>query len=186
MKRTSSFSTRSPKLPSDALRKAAEVNSLDKFQLVFRQVLESLFIERMELNEELFTDYMSKPELQDLVSNWLGSQVYDRPWWFKISESAGMSSGVGPKTQSLSIGRNLRRFRLRTPILGAQYTMCTGLLETGCVVRITSSLLLATAQPKILQAITRAGFFQSNPIHPCSWMVILLPWREVSLLRTTN
>jgi type I restriction enzyme R subunit len=63
---------------NESLRKAAEVNSLDKFQLVFRQVLESLFIERIELNEELFTDYMSKLELQDVVSNWLGSQVYDR------------------------------------------------------------------------------------------------------------
>ena len=63
---------------NEALRKAAEVNSLDKFQLVFRQVLESLFIERMELNEELFTDYMSKPEMRELVSKWLGGQVYDR------------------------------------------------------------------------------------------------------------
>jgi hypothetical protein len=63
---------------NESLRKAAEVNSLDKFQLVFRQVLESLFIERMELNEGLFTDYMSKLELHDVVSNWLGSQVYDR------------------------------------------------------------------------------------------------------------
>lgn len=63
---------------SEALQKAAEVNSLDKFQLVFRQVLESLFIERMELNEELFTDYMSRPEMQELISKWLGSQVYDR------------------------------------------------------------------------------------------------------------
>ena len=40
--------------------------------------LESLFIERMELNEDLFTDYMGKPEMQELVSKWLGSQVYDR------------------------------------------------------------------------------------------------------------
>lgn len=63
---------------NETLRKAAEVNSLDKFQLVFRQVLESLFIERMELNEELFTDYMSKPEMQDLIAKWLGSQVYGR------------------------------------------------------------------------------------------------------------
>lgn len=63
---------------NESLQKAAEVNSLEKFQLVFRQVLESLFIERMELNEELFTDYMSKPEIQDLISKWLGSQVYDR------------------------------------------------------------------------------------------------------------
>ncbi|MBN2808062.1 MAG: type I restriction endonuclease subunit R, partial [Deltaproteobacteria bacterium] len=61
---------------NEMLRKAAEVNSLDKFQLVFRQVLESLFIERMELNEELFTDYMSKPHLQELISDWMGSQVY--------------------------------------------------------------------------------------------------------------
>jgi len=65
-------------LQNESLRKAAEVNSQDKFQLVFSQVLESLFIERMELNEELFTDYMGKPELQDLISKWLGSQVYER------------------------------------------------------------------------------------------------------------
>jgi type I restriction enzyme R subunit len=51
---------------------------LDKFQLVFEQVLESLFIDRMELNEELFSAYMSKPELQELVSKWLGCQVYGR------------------------------------------------------------------------------------------------------------
>ncbi|MDO4777881.1 MAG: DEAD/DEAH box helicase family protein [Cardiobacteriaceae bacterium] len=63
---------------NETLQKAAEVNPLDKFQLVFRQVLESLFIERMELNEELFADYMSKPEMQELVSKWLGGQVYDR------------------------------------------------------------------------------------------------------------
>ena len=37
--------------------------SPDKFQLVFRQVLESLFIERMELNDELFADYMTRLDL---------------------------------------------------------------------------------------------------------------------------
>ena len=63
---------------NESLQKAAEVNSLDKFQLVFRQVLESLFIERMDLNEELFTDFMGKPDMQELVSKWLGCQVYDR------------------------------------------------------------------------------------------------------------
>ncbi|WP_050525664.1 type I restriction endonuclease subunit R [Pseudorhodobacter aquimaris] len=62
----------------ESLQKAAEVNSLDKFQLVFRQVLESLFIDRMDLNQELFAEYMGKPEMQELVSKWLGSQVYDR------------------------------------------------------------------------------------------------------------
>lgn len=62
---------------NESLQIAAEVNSLEKFQLVFRQVLESLFIERMELNEDLFSDYMGKPELQELVSKSLGSQVYE-------------------------------------------------------------------------------------------------------------
>ncbi|MHB8310173.1 type I restriction endonuclease subunit R [Metallibacterium sp.] len=72
---------------NESLRKAAEVNSLDKFHLVFRQVLESLFIERMELNEELFTDYMGKPEMQELVSKWLGGRVYD-----KLSAKSGADS----------------------------------------------------------------------------------------------
>ncbi len=62
----------------EALRRAAEANPVEKFQLVFRQALESLFIERMDLNEELFTNYMSNPELQEVVSKWLGKQVYNR------------------------------------------------------------------------------------------------------------
>ena len=32
------------------------------------QVLESLFIERMEMNEEVFTDYLGSPDLQDVVT----------------------------------------------------------------------------------------------------------------------
>jgi type I restriction enzyme R subunit len=48
----------------DALRRAAEANPADKFQLVFRETLESLFSERRDLNEESFTNHMSHPELQ--------------------------------------------------------------------------------------------------------------------------
>ena len=62
----------------EALRRAAEANPADKFQLVFREALESIFIERMDLNEELFTKYMGNPDLQELVSKWLGEQVYKR------------------------------------------------------------------------------------------------------------
>ena len=59
----------------DALRRAAELSpqSADAWL-----ALESLFIERMDLNEELFTNYMSNPELQEVVSKWLGKQVYKR------------------------------------------------------------------------------------------------------------
>ncbi|WP_197019116.1 hypothetical protein [Thioalkalivibrio sp. HK1] len=46
--------------------------------MVFKDELNSLFIERMELNEKLFTDYMSQPELQEVVSKYLGEQIYKR------------------------------------------------------------------------------------------------------------
>ena len=38
----------------------------------------ALFIERMELNEKLFAEYMVKPELWDLITSALGRQVYKR------------------------------------------------------------------------------------------------------------
>lgn len=62
----------------ESLKQAAEANTLDKFQLVFRQVLESLFIERMEMNEELFARFMNEKDFQNVVAKWLGSQVYER------------------------------------------------------------------------------------------------------------
>ncbi|BCX82463.1 hypothetical protein MIT9_P2049 [Methylomarinovum caldicuralii] len=62
----------------DALRDVAKANPLEKFQLVFQQALESLFIERMELNEELFSEFMGNQEMQNLIAKTLGSQVYTR------------------------------------------------------------------------------------------------------------
>lgn len=59
----------------DRLTQAAQTNPIEKFQLVFDRVLESLFIERMELNEDLFARYMNDPEFKELVSQWLGQQV---------------------------------------------------------------------------------------------------------------
>ncbi len=37
-----------------ALRQAAAVNPEDKFELVFKNLLETLFVERMDQNEEIF------------------------------------------------------------------------------------------------------------------------------------
>jgi type I restriction enzyme R subunit len=63
---------------NEELQQAAKANSLDKFKLVFNQALDTLFIERMGLNEELFAEYMGKPELRDLIAIALGKQVYKR------------------------------------------------------------------------------------------------------------
>ena len=68
-----------PDVPGNATAPAAaEANPIDKFQMVFRQVLQSLFIDRMDMNEELFATYMNDPEFQEEVVRWLGQQVYER------------------------------------------------------------------------------------------------------------
>ena len=63
---------------SDALQQAAQVNSADKFVLLFKRLLESLFIERIDQNESMFARYMNDPEFQRLVAESLGADVYQR------------------------------------------------------------------------------------------------------------
>jgi type I restriction enzyme R subunit len=65
-------------LRDDALRQAAKVNPEDKFALAFGNLLETLFIERMDQNEEIFARYMNDPAFQALVAQWLASDVYRR------------------------------------------------------------------------------------------------------------
>jgi type I restriction enzyme R subunit len=62
----------------DALRQAAAVNPADKFELVFRNLLETLFVERMDQNEEIFVRFMNDAPLQKEVTAWMASEVYRR------------------------------------------------------------------------------------------------------------
>ena len=43
----------------------------------------------MELNEDLFSDYMGKQDMRELVSNALGSQVYERLERAKVMHEEG-------------------------------------------------------------------------------------------------
>ncbi|MEM8534815.1 MAG: type I restriction endonuclease [Chloroflexota bacterium] len=63
---------------SDELQQSAEVNSEEKFSLLFNQLLESLFIERMDQNETIFARYMNDTGFQKLVSVLLGTEAYRR------------------------------------------------------------------------------------------------------------
>ncbi len=63
---------------SSDLQQAAQANPLDKFQLLFRGVLQSLVIDRMEQNEELTAKVLNDETFQKLVSGWLGTEVYRR------------------------------------------------------------------------------------------------------------
>lgn len=61
-----------------ALRQAAAVNPGDKFELVFRNLLEALFVERMDQNEEIFARFMNDRSFQKVVTGWLSSEAYRR------------------------------------------------------------------------------------------------------------
>jgi type I restriction enzyme R subunit len=62
----------------ESLREAAGANPEEKFALVFATVLESLFVERMEQNEDIFARFMNDRAFQEAVSGWLTSEVYKR------------------------------------------------------------------------------------------------------------
>ncbi|WP_160715354.1 type I restriction endonuclease subunit R [Chitinophaga solisilvae] len=60
----------------EAIIKAAEVNPEDKFELVFKNLLQNLFIERIDQNEDIFARFMNDLSFQKVVTNWLANQAY--------------------------------------------------------------------------------------------------------------
>ncbi|MEO5831588.1 MAG: type I restriction endonuclease [Rhodanobacter sp.] len=65
-------------LGDSSLREAAAVNPEEKFALLFSDLLQTLFIERMEQNEDIFARFMNEQEFQKLVGNWISGKVYAR------------------------------------------------------------------------------------------------------------
>lgn len=63
---------------SDTLRTAARANTLDNFKHVFERMLEGLFIDRMEGNEEIFDRIMQDASFRDVASSHLMREIYDR------------------------------------------------------------------------------------------------------------
>lgn len=65
-------------MADDGLRQAAAVNPGDKFELVFRNLLERLFAERIDQNEEIFVRFMNDTPFQKIVTSWMASEAYRR------------------------------------------------------------------------------------------------------------
>lgn len=65
-------------IEDSSLREAAAVNPEEKFALLFAGLLETLFIERMEQNEDVFARFMNEKDFQSLVSEWISRKVYSR------------------------------------------------------------------------------------------------------------
>ena len=60
----------------DELRQTAAVNPESKFELVFRDLIDRLFTERMDQNEEIFVRYMNEAPFKEVVTEWLASQAF--------------------------------------------------------------------------------------------------------------
>lgn len=59
-----------------ALQQAAKVNSLNNFKILFDKMIERLFVERMEGNEEIFVRLMNDNEFRDFAAKSLVDDVY--------------------------------------------------------------------------------------------------------------
>jgi type I restriction enzyme, R subunit len=62
----------------EELKQAAHVNPVDKFALLFSNILETLFVERMDQNEELFARFMNDEGFKGIVKDWLSNEVYSK------------------------------------------------------------------------------------------------------------
>jgi type I restriction enzyme R subunit len=65
-------------MQDSALKQAAAVNPGDKFELVFRNLLEALFVERMDQNEDIFIRFMNDTSFQGALTSLLSEEAYKR------------------------------------------------------------------------------------------------------------
>jgi type I restriction enzyme R subunit len=63
-------------ITDERLKEAAAVNPGDKFELVFKNLLETLFVERIDQNEEIFVRFMNDQAFQKVVTEWMASEAY--------------------------------------------------------------------------------------------------------------
>ena len=54
------------------------MNPVDKFELVFKGLLENLFAERMDQNEDIFVRFMHDEAFRNVVTSWMSSEAYRR------------------------------------------------------------------------------------------------------------
>lgn len=63
-------------IADEKLQQAAKVNPQEKFSLVFNTLLETLLVERMDQNEEIFARFMNEESFRKIVAAWMASEVY--------------------------------------------------------------------------------------------------------------
>lgn len=103
-------------MSDERLRQAAAVNPEGKFELVFRNTLEQLFVERMDQNEEIFVRFMNDQSFQKVVNEWLSSQTYQK--LRKVDEeSPTAGSGEYPPELNVVAGATEERYVNCVPLV---------------------------------------------------------------------
>jgi len=102
-------------MADDGLRQAAAVNPGDKFELVFKNLLEKLFVERMDQNEEIFVRFMNDEPFQKVVTGWMASEAYRRLRSDATEEGGG--SGAFPPRLRIVVPRPEERYVTCVPLV---------------------------------------------------------------------
>ena len=104
-------------MSDDGLRQAAAVNPEDRFELVFKNLLERLFVERMDQNEEIFVRYMNDASFQRTVSGWMASEAYRRLRIGSVAEEKLPTDRAFPAGLRLVEGRPEDRYVTCVPFV---------------------------------------------------------------------
>ena len=105
-------------MADDGLRQAAAVNPGDKFELVFKSLLENLFVERMDQNEDIFVRFMNDASFQKIVTAWMASETYRR---LRSDDAHGGSEHAGSDALP-------PRLRIVEPQPSERYVTCVPLV----------------------------------------------------------
>ena len=105
-------------MADDGVRQAAAVNPSEKFELVFKGLLENLFAERMDQNEDIFVRFMNDRAFQNVVTAWMSSEAYRR---LRVDDVHG--EGVQPAS-----GVRSSRLRIIDPRPEDRYVNCVPLI----------------------------------------------------------
>ena len=104
-------------MADDGVRQAAVVNPGDKFELVFKGLLESLFAERMDQNEDIFVRFMNDEPFKNVVTAWMSSEAYRR---LRVDSRAGavaVASGALPPALRLVEPQTEQRYATCLPLV---------------------------------------------------------------------
>lgn len=100
----------------EVLRRAAAVNPQNNFELLFRNVLERLFVDRMDQNEDIFVRFMNDANFQKVVSAWMAEDAYRRLQADEAKTSTSIDGQLPPSLTKVE-GLAEERYRSCVPLV---------------------------------------------------------------------